>query len=175
MAARQRWCDQRNDLRLARMDDYGTGFLSCDRPWVLRTPRRAWHFTCTVLAGNAPDLRRNLGHSLRRTQSLNCSNVAERMSASVISGPFATRKPCPLCPLKADVQHRECHVRKVPTWLQKAVARCHGATPAALEPPASSAGQAGARKRQRRRRDGAGVTSPPSSACWHPRPARACG
>ena len=56
MAARQRWCDQRNDIRCARMGDYGTGFLSSDRPWVLRTPGWTRHFTRTVLAGNASNL-----------------------------------------------------------------------------------------------------------------------
>ena len=34
-----------------------------------------WHFTRTVLAGDAPNLQRNVGHGLRRTQFLTCFNV----------------------------------------------------------------------------------------------------
>ena len=86
MAARQRWCDQRNDIRCARMGDYGTGFLSYDRPWVLRTPGWTWHFTRSILAGNAPNLQRNLGHSLRRTQFLTCLNVISACSFGVKLG-----------------------------------------------------------------------------------------
>ncbi|MHC2286743.1 hypothetical protein ACVIJW_002613 [Bradyrhizobium barranii subsp. barranii] len=75
MAARQRRCYQRNNIRCARMGDYGTGVLSYDRPWVIRTPGWAWHFTRTVLAGNAPNLQCNTRHGLQRTQFLTCLNV----------------------------------------------------------------------------------------------------
>ena len=98
MAARQRWCDQRNCIRCVWMGDYGPGFLSYDRSWVLRTPGWTWHFTRTVLAGNAPNLQRNPGHSLRRTQYLTCLNVISACPFGIDSGHPAMSDPSPLFP-----------------------------------------------------------------------------